>query len=126
MSNWGYSVKSETKEYERQRAAHYAAISDASTKADRAVAKAKHPLHVWCPLREQFIDTMVCARMQSKTRILKKCKRCRCQHKDVLWATKLIEARRKEDPKDKSLGYLKTEHYQIVSLIRKKKKKKKK
>lgn len=125
MSDWGYSIKSETQEYERQRALYYAAVSDASTKADKAAAKAKHPLFVWCPLREQFIDTPICARMQSQVRILKKCKRCRCQHKEVPWAQSLTEARRKEDPKDKSLGYLKTEQYQVTMLIQTKRKKKK-
>jgi hypothetical protein len=124
MSDWGYSVKSETKELERQRAVHYAAVSDASTKIDRAEAKAKHPLHVWCPLREQFIGTAVCARMQSQTRILKKCKRSRCQHKEVPWSQALTKARRKEDPEDESLGYLRTEQYRVYSVLPKKRKKK--
>lgn len=124
MSDWGYSVKQETRECERQRALHYAAMSDATTKADKAEAKAKHPIIVWCPLREQFIDTVICARMQSQTRILKKCKRVRCQHKEAPWAQKLTEARRKEDPKDESLGYLRTEQYRVTTLIKKKKRKK--
>ncbi len=125
MSDWGHSVSSEDKANEKLRAAHYAAVSDATTKAGRAEAKAKHPLHVWCPLREQWIDLMICARMQSQTRISKKCKRCRCQHKKAPWAQKLTEARRKEDPNDESLGYLRTEQYRIVRLITKKKRKKK-
>jgi len=62
--------------------------------------------------------------MQSQKRVLKKCKQVRCQHKEVPWAQKLTEARRKEDPKDESLGYLKTEQYRIQTLIKKKRKKK--
>jgi hypothetical protein len=125
MEDWGHAVKPETKEIERQRAVHYAAVSDASTKADRVAAKAKHPLHVWCPLRHQWIDTVICARMQSQTRILKKCKRCRCQHKEAPWAQALTKARRKEDPNDESLGYLATEQYRVTTFITTKKRKKK-
>lgn len=123
---WGYSVPAETKEFKDQRVLHYAAVSDASTKVDRKAAKAKHPLFVWCPLREQFIDTPICARMQSQPRIARKCKRVRCQHLKATWAQRLIEARRKEDPKDESLGYIRTEQYRVYSLIQPKKRKKKK
>ena len=123
MGDWGHAVKPETKERERQRAVHYAKVSDAETKADRAAAKAKYPLHVWCPLREQFIATITCARMQSQTRILKKCKKVHCAHKETPWSQRLTEARRTVDPKDESLGYLRTETYRITTFAGKKKKK---
>ena len=119
--DWSYAVPSETAEYERQRVLHYAAVSDAKTKQESDAAKVEHPLAVWCPLREQFIDTPICARMQSQKRILRKCKRVGCKHAGAPWAQSLTEARREDDPGDDSLGYLKTEQYRIMAVIKKRK-----
>ena len=125
MSDWAHAVKTETEEYERQRAVHYAKVSDAETKADKLVAKDENPLTVWCPLRDQFISVITCSRMQSQTRILRKCKQCRCRHREADWSQRLTAARRKADPRDESLGYLKTETYRVSVLAGTKKRKKK-
>ena len=116
-----YSTPRERAEIERQKIAYVGAMSDAETQKARDVVKSDpdiSPQHVWCPLRHQWIDTVICARMQSQKRILKKCKGCRCRWRESWWAIKLTEERRKDDPRDRSLGYLRTEQYIITHTKR--------
>ena len=117
-----YSTPRECAELERQKVAYVGAMSDADTKKARAAVKDDpeiSPQHVWCPLRHQFIDTLICARMQSQKRIAKKCRRLRCHWLKSWWSIKLTEERRKDDPKDESLGYLRTEYFSITQTKRK-------
>lgn len=124
-----YSTPRERAEISRQKVAFVGAMSDAETKKARAAVKADltiSPQHVWCPLRQQWIDTPICARMQSQKRIVRKCKKCRCRWMGSWWSEKLTEERRKDDPKDHSIGYLRTEQYIVTQVKRKVRKKKKK
>jgi hypothetical protein len=116
------TTKNEAREIERQRAARAAALSDATTKKLKAEADESHKLHVWCPLRDQFIDRCICARMQSQKRIRRVCVRARCKHTDADWAERLTAARRKDDPNDETLGYLKTEQFRVITTKAKRKK----
>ena len=118
MEEPAYSTPRERAELERQRVPYVGAMSDATTKKARQEVRDNpeiSPQHVWCPLRHQFIDTPICARMQSQKRIAKKCKRCRCRWKESWWAVRLTEERRKDDPQDLSLGYLRTEQYRVTN-----------
>lgn len=120
---FAYSTPRELQELERQKSAYVGAMEDAETKkARRAVEDdpSISPQHVWCPLRHQWIDTPICARMQSQKRVIRKCKKCRCRWMDSWWSEKLMEARRQDDPKDHSLGYLRTEQYTVTRPKKKK------
>ncbi len=115
----------EAAEIERMRAAQFAAVSDEKSKATRDEARREFPIDVWCALREQFISCSTCARMQTQKRIVSKCSRSRCKYMGSEWSEKLTKARRKDDPKDKTLGYLLTEKYKVMGGKKKKKRKKK-
>ena len=116
-------TKHEAAEIERMRAAQVAAVSDEKSKVKRDEARQLFPTDVWCLLREQFLSCSVCARMQTQKRIVSKCKRSRCKYMDAEWSEKLTKARRKDDPKDLTLGYLLTEQYRAVLSNKKKKRK---
>ena len=116
----------EAAEIERMRAAQFAAVSDEKSKASRDEARRKFPTNVWCTLREQFISCSTCARMQTQKRIIDKCFRSRCPSQDASWSHKLTKERRKDDPKDRTLGYLLTTQYTVANSDDKKKKRKKK
>jgi len=117
-------TKREAAEIERMRAAQFAAVSEEKSKVKRAEARKKFPTDVWCRLREQFIGCSICARMQTQKRIVSKCKRSRCPSTGASWAEKLTKARRKDDPKDETLGYLLTAKYAVRAAEKKKRKKK--
>lgn len=64
-----------------------------TTAAEKAVFRELDTKHVWCPLRDYFIDKVVCARLQRDHR--RKCFRINggCKHLDASWAEDLQQAR---------------------------------
>lgn len=119
-----YTTPREAAEFEKMKAKQFAAVSDVRAKPAKQQARLDNPTDVWCFLREQFIDCSICARMQTQKRIVKKCKQGRCASMGSSWAEKLTKERRKDDPKDRSLGYLSSEQYQMPKAMKRKKKKK--
>ena len=124
METMAFTTPREAAELEKMRAKQFAAVSDVRAKAAKHQARLDNPTDVWCFLREQFIDCSICSRMQTQKRIVKKCKRGRCGHMGSSWSENLTRERRKDDPKDKSLGYLSSEQYQMPKAMKRKKKKK--
>ena len=119
-------TKHEAAEIKRMRKAQADALLEHKSKAARDEARKQFPVSVWCPLREQFISCSTCARMQTQKRIIDKCFRSRCPSQDAAWSHKLTKERRKDDPKDKTLGYLLITQYMVANSDKKKKRKKKK
>lgn len=115
----------EAAEIKNMRAAQSEALLEVRSKPKREEIRKQFPVDVWCRLREQFISCSTCARMQTQKRIVDKCFRSRCPNQDASWSHKLTKARRKDDPKDQTLGYLLTAQYTVSNSNKKKRKKKK-